>query len=150
MGDGKTTEEGQGRVAQAAAALNGQSKEKATLGFSKRGPIPFLVKPALIGSMPRYCGGTTAAAFQGRRADDDVCENPPATRLCYHDIGALVGRKHGTSRLGCTRHLSEAGRRKKLLDSRAVPKSSAQSTAVLAMEGVVPKATEDGSSVGIH
>ena len=43
MGDGKTPEEGQRRVAQAAAALNGQSKAKVTLGFSKRGPIPIPV-----------------------------------------------------------------------------------------------------------
>ena len=100
--------------------------------------------------MPRCCGGTTAAAFLGRRAGDDVSENPPTARLCYHDIRALVGRKHDTNRLGCTRHLSEAGRREKLLDNRAVLKSSAQSTAVLAMEGVVSKAIEDGSSVGIH
>ena len=67
MGDGKTTEEGQRHVAQATAALNGQSKEKVTLGFGKRGPIPFLVKLALIGSVPRCCGGTAAAAFLSRR-----------------------------------------------------------------------------------
>ena len=54
-----------------AAALNGQGKEKVTLGLSKRGPIHFLVKLALIGSVPRGCGGTTAAAFQGRRGGDD-------------------------------------------------------------------------------
>ena len=35
MGDGKTTGEGQRRVAQATAALNGQSKEKVTLGLSQ-------------------------------------------------------------------------------------------------------------------
>ena len=37
-----------------------------------------------------------------------------------------------------------------LLDNRAVPKSRAQSISVLAMEGVVPKAIGDGSSVGIY
>ena len=118
--------------------------------FSKREPATFLVKLALIGSVPRCCGGTTAAAFQGRRTGDGVSENPPAALLCHHDIGALVGRKHCTSRLGCTRHLSEAGRREKLLDNRFVPKSSAQSIAVLAMEGVNSKAIGNGSSVGIH
>ena len=62
MGDGKTTEEGQGRVAQAAAALNGQSKAKVSLGFSKRGPIPICAKLALTGSVP----GVVAAPQQLR------------------------------------------------------------------------------------